>query len=120
MYFFWRYSCGYSVRNFFIILSNISELNNDEKSKKFCKIHLPNKKSYPFIDICGTFFDIPFTSLLGCKSFEFNLLLMFFNLSSKYVFVIKSEISILVTNFACFNFPSNNSPENSIVVTYLS
>ena len=64
------------------------------------KYTLPNKKPYPFSDICATLFvkSVIFYSASTC--FIWSKFLIFFRLSLKSVFFMKSTTSALVANFA--------------------
>ena len=70
----------------FLLLSDISELNTGAKTKKFwqpsspVKYVLPNKKSYPFSDICATLFVRSVSFFLASKCF------VLFDLTSLFKF----------------------------------
>ena len=106
----------------FLLLSNIREESIGVKTRNFwspslpAKYILPNKKSYPFYDICATLFVksfILFSASTCFILFKVHFLFTFFSLSSKSVFFTNLAISFLLAKFACarvlllqLNFPT--------------
>ena len=86
------------------------------------KYILPDKKSYPFSDICPTLFvkSVIFFLAFACSVlFEVSFLFKFFSLPSEYVFFEKADILFL---FACAYLAarsSNTKLLDSSVVIYL-
>ena len=89
------------------------------------KYILPNKKSYPFSDICATLFVksvIFFSASICFILFEVNFLFNFFSLPAKSVFFTNESILFSYAKFACANLEGTFSAVNvlnSCIAIYL-